>query len=360
MTEERKIKLLLLIPSLECGGSEKYVATLCNNIDTDKFAVILVVINNASPFYTITNKEIQVVDLKTKKVRNSLFKIRRILQQQQPDIVFSAANHLNLLLAMFRWLFPKKIKIVARESSLVSRNSDHAKFSSLYKKLIKRYYQKVDAIICQSAAMQKDLVDNFNVPVNKTIVIHNPVEVFQNAQPSINTKNKFITVARLSPEKGIDRLIKAVALLKNQFSYYIIGEGDQLEPLQKLIKQLNLEEKVFLTGKKNDPFAGMEDAALFLLGSHYEGFPNAALEANALGIPVIAFDVPGGINEIITENENGLLVNYSRINEFAAAIEKGLQMPFDRKRISNTTQQRFETKGIIKSVEEWLLEVYHK
>ena len=351
--------MLLLIPSLECGGSEKYVSILCNNIDTNKFSVTLVVINNTSPFYSITNKAIEVVDLKTKKVRNSLFKIRKIAKQQQPAIIFSTANHLNLLLAMFRWMFSQKIKIVARESSLVSRNSDHAKFPSLYKKLVKRFYQKLDAIICQSIAMQKDLIDNFNIPQSKTLVIHNPVPIIENLSSAVAT-NKFVTVARLSSEKGIDRLIKAVALLKGHFSYYIIGDGDQLEPLQTLIKQLSLQEKVFLLGRKNDPFAGMEDASLFLLGSHYEGFPNAALEAGAQGIPVIAFDVPGGINEIITQNENGLLVKDNAIDQFAETIEKGLQMNFDRKKISELTQQRFETNRIIKRVEEWLVEVYRK
>ena len=147
--------------------------------------------------------------------------------------------------------------------------------------------------------MQQDLTRNFNILANKTTVIHNAVEEARGHDlvvPGDETSSKiykFITVARLSEEKGIDRLIKAVAGLSLPFHYHIIGEGDTRNFLQDLIDQLNLQDKVFLAGKKNSPYAGMEDADLMLMGSHYEGFPNVLLEAGILGIPVIAFDEIG-------------------------------------------------------------------
>ncbi|MBK8496684.1 MAG: glycosyltransferase [Chitinophagaceae bacterium] len=97
---------------------------------------------------------------------------------------------------------------------------------------------------------------------------------------------------KLSTEKGIERLVHAVGLLTNPFQYFIIGEGDQRNQLQQLIDELQLQDKIILTGEKPEPFAGLDDAGLLLVGSYYEGFPNVVLEAGARGIPVIAFNVP--------------------------------------------------------------------
>ena len=219
MNEDQKIKLLVFTPTLECGGSENYVSLLCNNIDKNRFDVSLVVLNNAHPFYTIDNSMVEVIDLGVKRVRNSLFKIKKIVQQKQPDIIFSSANHLNLLFAMYRWMFRKKILIVARESSIVSINSRHAQFPALYKQLVKRFYSRINFVICQSVYMQHDLVSNFNIPQNKTVVIHNPVkeitvgDIRSVAIQGSSKKYKFITVGRLSKEKGIDRLIRSVVRL---------------------------------------------------------------------------------------------------------------------------------------------------
>jgi glycosyltransferase involved in cell wall biosynthesis len=341
-----KIKLLILIPSLQCGGSEKYVATLCNNIDTQKFDVTLAVVNNAAAFYTITNTVVKLIDLEKKAVRHSFFAVRKLVKKIKPDIIYSNANHLNLYFAIFKKQIAGNTLLVARESSIVSINSKRAKFPAAYQWLIKRFYKKLDHIICQSAYMQNDLIVNYNIDKNKTVVINNAVEehAVMNNHPQ---KNKFISVGRLSPEKGIERILQALAKLDTDFTYYIIGDGDTRESLQKLANELQLQNKVFFTGQKDHPFKGMEDAELFLMGSFYEGFPNALLEAGSYGIPVVAFNAPGGIREIITGDENGLLVKEGDIVAFAAAITKAGSMQFNRAIIKEQTQRRFSIQNII-------------
>jgi glycosyltransferase involved in cell wall biosynthesis len=352
-----KIKLLIITPTLECGGSEKFVSLLCKNINGQQFTVTLVVLNNENPFYNISNKEVAVIDLKVKHTRASLFKIKCLVKKHQPDIIFSTANHLNIYLAVFRKLFSTKIIFIARESSVVSINSKRAKFPVFYNWLIKIFYKQINFIICQSRYMQQDLIDNYNIKKEKTIVINNAVE--ENILPAAPwQKNKFITVARLSEEKGIDRLIRSVANLTIPFTYYIIGDGGKKETLQNLINQLQLQNKVFLTGKKDSPFAGMEDAALFLMGSHYEGFPNTLLEAGALGIPVVAFNAPGGISEIIVEGENGLLVKDGDEKVFAAAIETAMNSFFSRQQIKDSTQKMFSLNLTIKKTEDLFLQLH--
>lgn len=360
--EKPKIRLLVFTPSLECGGSEKFVSLLCNNINTELFSVCLVVINNSSPFYEINNPAIEIIDFKMGRVLFSLARIKVVIKNYKPDIIFTTANHLNLYLAIFRRLFPKTIKFAARESSIVSLNTNRTRFPRLYNWLIKKYYRRFDIIICQSDYMQQDLIISYNIPVGKTAVIHNAIAEGQKNKNAATEKSagkvyKFVTVARLSEEKAVERLIHAVSLLSVPYLFYIIGKGNKRGYLQHLINDLQLQEKIFLQGEKKEPFNGMEDADLFLMGSYYEGFPNVLLEAGSLGIPVIAFNAPGGIREIITDGENGLLVADNDLRAFAAAINKGITSGFDRNKIAASTQTRFSIGATMKKLEDLLVQL---
>jgi glycosyltransferase involved in cell wall biosynthesis len=359
---ETRVRLLIITPTMECGGSEKFVSLICNHIDTSKFSVCLVVVNNANSFYKISNEAIEIVSLKKKRALFSLHAIKKVVKKFKPDIIFSTANHLNLYLAIFRNQFSKNIQFIAREASILSINSKQAKMPALYNRLIKKYYNRFNLIICQSAYMQQDLLNHYQIEPDKTMIIHNATEELSGNTIQSNIKEskaayKFVTVAGLREEKGIERLIHAVNLLAIPFIYYIIGEGSKRHELQKLIDDLQLNDKVILAGQKNEPFSGMEDADLFLMGSYYEGFPNVLLEAGAHGIPVIAFNVAGGIAEIITANKNGLLVDDNGPVAFAAAINKAVTIDFDRNKIIETTKKRFSVNSLMHTVENIFLKL---
>ncbi len=356
------IRVLIITPTLQCGGSEKFVSLVCNHLNTNLFSICLVVVNNAKPFYEITNKEIEIVDLKKTRVLFSLAAIKKTVNIFKPDIIFSTANHLNLYLAIFKNQFNASINFMAREASIVSINSGQAPMPALYGWLIKKYYNRFNLVICQSDYMRQDLVNHFAIPDSKIMVIHNATPEVPEKTTGQNNKEdtgsfKFITVARLSKEKGIERLIQAVALLTIPFKYYIFGEGTERNRLQELINGLHLQDKIILAGEKSNPYTGMQDADLFLMGSFYEGFPNVLLEAGANGIPVIAFNAPGGIAEIITENENGLLVADNNITAFAAAIQKTLALNFNRGTIIETTKKRFSVNNMMTAMENIFLKL---
>ena len=119
-----------------------------------------------------------------------------------------------------------------------------------------------------------------------------------------------------------------------------------------MINTLSLEERIYLVTQKKDPYAGFEKVDLLLMGSHYEGFPNVLVEAGARGIPVIAFDAPGGIREIVIDGENGLLVLENESASFAAVVEKGVQMKFNRNRIIESTLIRFPLNAAMIRLED--------
>ncbi len=318
-------------------------------MDTGRYDVTLAVLNNARPFFQITNPGVKLVDLHIANVRKSLFAILKLAKQIRPSIILTTANHLNLYLAIFKWMFPKNIKIIARESSIVSVNTDRAPLPWLYHWLLRKFYKNIDLIICQSDYMRSDLAKNYKMPAEKMQIIYNAVAI-----PEVNTSDKtetspakLITVARLSKEKGIDRLIRAVSLLKIPYHFTIVGEGDQRAALQDQINASSLQQHISLAGGNEKPFTIVPNPDLFLMGSYYEGFPNAMLEAVAAGIPVVAFNAPGGIAELLVNNENGFLVPDDDVTAFAAAIEKALDHSFDKEKIKQITAQRFNINAVM-------------
>ncbi len=101
------------------------------------------------------------------------------------------------------------------------------------RKLAFELNRNFDAIVCQSKDMMNDLVANFGVPKSKTVLINNPV----NDNISIKSTSKsngslnFISVARLSKEKGISRLIEILSVLDFSFTYTLIGNGPEKESI---------------------------------------------------------------------------------------------------------------------------------
>jgi glycosyltransferase involved in cell wall biosynthesis len=320
--QDKKITLLIVVPSLACGGLERNVSLLCAYINTDAFNVHLAVADNRRPFYKISNPHVQVYDLGCTRVRAIVAPLRKLVNDIQPDILLSTANHLNLMLAMARRSFPPKMKLLARESSIVSINSRRAKWAPLYNLLQKIYYRRVDAVVCQSEYMRNDLMKHYGFPSHKLAIIHNAVqqpEVAGESQPA-NDCLQLLTVGRLSEEKGHERVIRALAQVNRTFQYHIVGEGAMHSSIQALINELGLQQKVTLMGSSSAPFRQSVKPHLFLMGSFYEGFPNVLIEANSVGIPVLAFDVPGGIAEVLQPGFNGELVPDGNLQAFAEAI----------------------------------------
>jgi glycosyltransferase involved in cell wall biosynthesis len=131
-----------------------------------------------------------------------------------------------------------------------------------------------------------------------------------------------------------------------------------MSSLKQLTIDLKMQQHVLFAGAQNLPYNVVVQPDLFLMGSHYEGFPNVLLEANALGIPVVCFDAPGGIHEVVNPNINGFLVPPHDIVAFAAAIDKAASFPFDTKKIQGITLETYSTKLMMEKWEKLFLSVF--
>ena len=100
----------------------------------------------------------------------------------------------------------------------------------------------------------------------------------------------------------------------------IYGEGKLRENLEKLIKMKGMEKDIFLPGSQKNVMDLINGSALFVLTSNYEGFPNALLEAMAIGLPVISTNFYTGIAKELIKNENGIIVPVNDEQKLAKAI----------------------------------------
>ena len=116
-------------------------------------------------------------------------------------------------------------------------------------------------------------------------------------------ERSFISVGRLTYQKGFDRLIKLFSKV-SEGNLLIIGEGEEREELTRLINEYGLSQRVFLEGLKENPWEWIACADAFLMSSRWEGLPNVVLEALSCGVKVIATPESGAVNEIKGELEN--------------------------------------------------------
>ncbi len=205
-----------------------------------------------------------------------------------------------------------------------------------WKKARKRILDNSDKIIVASNFL-KQVALKIGLPEEKIKVIYNSID-FLNVNPSaskeglkqkLNLKGKILlTIARLTPWKGIDMLIEIMPdLIKRygEIKLVVVGRGPESDNLKQLAKNLKLENNIVFTGKANrqevNDYLSLAD--IFLLNTNYEGMSHLLLEAIKAGIPIITTPAGGNL-ETIKDNQTGILVGYRNKREWVKAIEKVL------------------------------------
>lgn len=181
---------------------------------------------------------------------------------------------------------------------------------------------KIAFFIFPSQAML-DLAVKFGIKKYKCIVINNFVDdLFFNNPPDYDNKGYFLYVGRLSPEKGIHYLLEAMVSLPKEIKLHIVGSGSEENRLKKMAGELNLNNVEFKGLKYADEL--LEEyhncIATILPCNCFETFGVTIIESFACGKPVIASRV-GAIPEIISDGEDGFLIEPGNIEELRGKIE---------------------------------------
>jgi glycosyltransferase involved in cell wall biosynthesis len=152
---------------------------------------------------------------------------------------------------------------------------------------------------------------------------------------------RVMTAARFAPEKGLDVLLRAVARLPRSTvdTVDLYGDGPERAALERLVAELDLDDRVGLHRWRDDIPEQMARHDLFVLPSTAEGMPYALLEAMAAGIPVIASDVPGNV-EALAGGSAGTVVPRRDPAALAAAMAARLADPDGTARLARAAHRR--------------------
>ena len=333
MTHRKKI--LFLIESLSGGGAEKILTTILNNINTNKFDVTLCCIVNTGQFLNdIPNNVAYQYIIPNPKETNSLWS--KLKYKLKYKLVYSWLP-LNWVYKL--WV-PKgnDIEIAFVEgfsTKLLSKSSSESKKIAwlhtdfgynhwtpiVFKnnRQEETAYSKFDNVVCVSNVVKDSLLKIYP-SLNNVIVKYNPINDIQICDMStissgIECRNveslKLISVGRLAPQKGYDRLLPIIKRLYDNghnISLTILGEGSERNKLEEYIAKNNLENIVSLPGFTPNPYSIIKEHDLFVCSSRAEGYSTAVTEALILGLPVITTDC-SGMRELLGENnEYGVVV----------------------------------------------------
>lgn len=302
-------KVLFVVPNMCGGGAERVMLNLLKHLPRDQFELNLAIVQKTGVFLSELPGDINIFDLKAGRVRYAVSKIVKLVNEINPDTVFSTLGHLNIALIASKKLWKNSASIIIREGTIASTQNSTLNKGFFWNLLYRSFYPKADKIICQSKAMENDLIGQFHIPKERIVTIYNPIDWYHigylagDVNPFHGSEGpNIISVGRLAKEKAFDKLILAFPELLSKHKgarLWILGEGRLRNYLQELSYQHSVSDRVYFVGFQENPYTWMAHADLFVLSSIYEGLPNVLLEAIACGCPVVSLEHPGGTREIL-------------------------------------------------------------
>lgn len=231
----------------------------------------------------------------------------------------------------------------------------HASRFLLYKYLA-HFYKKADRVICVSKFGQDLLMNQYDA--SNTQVISNGVDTEKFCLNGVVPRfNKILYVGRLDPEKDIPTLIRAIKVLENSDVYLnIVGKGGQENKIRRLVKNLNLENRVALLGRisENKLIKEYQSADIFVLPSAAELEGMVVLEAMACGKPIIIANSPDSASRFFVEG-NGYLFQPRDYSDLAYKIKSIIENPKLQKEMSEKSRKiskKYDIRTSIKKLQE--------
>jgi glycosyltransferase involved in cell wall biosynthesis len=363
-------KILFFIDELTGGGAEKVLQNLVNSIDQNKFQITVHTINAADP------EGLLVPGIRYRAINRCKTRLGKK--------IFS---YWIRLCAELRWLYPLYIKddydievaylecgptkIIAGSTNKKAKKiawvhcdmQKRSEFVNQTEKL-KHFYQAFDKVVCVSATAKDSYTSLFgNDPesivlynVNDDALIRHAAKAFTPGKPHHPV---LAAIGRLSHEKGNDRLLEACALLKNNgydFRLWLIGDGPEQQSLQRISKELGLDDQVQFLGFQRNPYPYIANADLIVVPSRSEGLSTVVTESLVLGKPVVTTPC-SGMQELLGDSQYGFITEDS-VQGIYEGIKKMLDDPALMAHYAAAAKQRglqFSGNAILKQTEDFFL-----
>lgn len=315
-------KILFFIDGITGGGAEKVLRTLVNNMDQRKFDITVQTLDEVDPEpYLVPGIRYKAINRCKSAIGKKLF------------------HYWVRLCAELKWMYPLYIrddydievaylecgptKILAGSTNKKAKklawiHCDLEKRGTAEPERVRSWYDRYDRVVCVSETVKRSFEKIIGSSTDTCILynVNDEADIlrksvaFEAGKPDTVT---FLTVGRLSFEKGNDRLLSACKMLKDEgiaFFLCLVGDGPEREALQKQVSVLGLNDRVSFLGFQENPYPYMRSADVIVTPSRYEGFSTVVTEAMILGKPVITTPC-SGMDELLGESEFGIITEDS-------------------------------------------------
>jgi glycosyltransferase involved in cell wall biosynthesis len=306
------------------------------------------VIGYVPPELTLpTDLGFDIVNLAQPRTFKLFWPILRMIRSNQPDVIFSAEDHLNAVVTLAILLAGSRARL-----SVSSRVTPYDTYSNkvmskgwVLKVLNPLLWRRADALTCVSRDMVKQYQAIFgktkhqaayNVIVNSDLE-RKKCERVDHPWFADHDIPIVISAGRLAPEKGYPDLIAAMKLVNERMParLLMLGDGPLRGQLQQLIDEAGLNDRIQLLGFQANPYKYYARSRLFVLSSYVEGLPNVLVEAIACGCAVVSTDCPTGPREVLQDGRFGRLVPMRSPQAMAQAVVEMLAISPDASLLQN-------------------------
>jgi glycosyltransferase involved in cell wall biosynthesis len=278
-------------------------------------------------------------------------KINNYIKQENISVVHSHLSNADLIAVLIKIIYNKKLFVISSkhgydEKYLVKYSPEvnpHIIDRNVYYYFTKFLLKNIDVNLSISRAIS-DLYFNIKLAPAPYHYIHHGISKTSTVDSGIMVvPNQLIIIGRLEKMKGHTFLLNAMPEIISQFpdiKLLILGEGAEKSNLEKQAKELEISNAITFMGFKPNPDLYIQQSEVIVLPSLFEPFGLVYIEAFSLKVPVVAFNVPAS-NEIIVDNETGLLAHKFDSKMLAQKIIYLLQNPDEKKRITENAYQKF-------------------
>jgi L-malate glycosyltransferase len=340
---DRRVRVLKVVPTLMCGGTERQFMALSRSLDPGRFSLEFACLRRVGGF---------VAELDALRIPLREYRIRRFLSldalAQQARLASDVRRSRAAIVHAYSFygnVFAIPPAALAAAPVVIASIRDRGVYLTPAQQAVQRHVCRLADCVLVNAEAVKSWLLSQGYDSGKIVVIRNGVDLESFKQPpdagrvrrelGVPVSAPLVAVAsRLTPLKGLEQFLEAAAIVTRRFSevrFVVIGETSPTERsylgvLTGLAEQLGIRDRVIFTGLRTDVPCLLACAAVSVMPSLNEALPNVLLESMAAGAPVVATRV-GGTPEAVQDGVTGLLVPPGDPVALARAIDRLLSNP---------------------------------
>lgn len=356
-----KLRVLACSSTLEGGGSERQLWQFVTKLDRQRFEPEVYLLARRGVYLAQLPSDVPVHAFGDVHPRPRSFPpgrisrlqarhLRRVVGARNIDVLYDRTFHLTLLTGVACPSVPPRISVIVSPPSRDLPATEH-RWVWLKRRLLARAYRTAAATVCVSQEVADDAATFYAVPRDRLIVMPNPIDVARvrlQAQSPLQLDSLRLdrsgtpelhaaVIGRFTAEKGQQLAIEVAARLTPALvaasaastastafpvlHLHLVGNGPLEPELADMVRRLGVEHTVHFHGYMTNPYPLLRRCHLAFVPSQYEGFPNVALEALALGVPLMMTDYGATARQIVgQDSQRGQLIPPGDCEAAVAAV----------------------------------------